>query len=199
MSMEELRALRRLWPNREHESNWLKALLCAMGLHRWHTLTLGNPGEESRFDFCRYCPEVRRHVAKIASLTAVLLLTTLHAPAHHAFAAEYDENNLVTVSGTVTGFTWSNPHAWLYVDVKDESARVIRWSFEMGSPNGLLHRGWKRAELKKGDQITIDGFGAKDGSNVANARMVTLPDGRKLFGGFQSTPGTPSKAKAPAR
>jgi len=93
----------------------------------------------------------------------------------------------------VTGFKWTNPHAWLYVERKEESGKVISWSFEMGSPNGLLHRGWTRTDLKKGDQITVDGYRAKNGSNVANARTVTLPDGRKLFGGFQSTPGAPAK------
>jgi hypothetical protein len=113
--------------------------------------------------------------------------------AHHAFAAEYDENKLVTISGKVTSFQWTNPHAWLYIIGKDESGKVVSWGFEMGSPGGLLHRGWKRTDLKKGDQITVEGYCAKDGRNVANARTVTLPDGRKLFGGFQTTPGAPGK------
>jgi hypothetical protein len=124
---------------------------------------------------------------------AALLLTTMRIFAHHAFAAEYDENKLVTFSGAVTRFEWTNPHAWLYVEGKDESGKVTTWNFEMGSPNGLLHRGWIRTELKKGDQVTIVGYGAKDGSKTANARTVTTPDGRKLFGGFQSTPGAPVK------
>jgi hypothetical protein len=124
---------------------------------------------------------------------AALLLTTMRISAHHAFAAEYDENRRVTVSGTVTRFEWTNPHAWLYVDGRDESGKVTRWNFEMGSPNGLAHRGWTRTALKKGDQVTVDGFGAKDGSNIANAAGVTMPDGRKLFGGFHSTPGAPAK------
>ena len=127
------------------------------------------------------------------AVAAVLLLATLRISAHHAFAAEYDENQLVTVSGKVTGFKWTNPHAWLYIDGKSEGAKGINWSFEMGSPNGLQHRGWKRTDLKKGDQITVEGYRAKNGSNVANARTVTLPDGRKLFGGFQTTPGAPVK------
>jgi hypothetical protein len=118
------------------------------------------------------------------TLALALLLTTARLPAHHAFAAEYDANKLVTISGTITGFEWINPHAWLTVD---------GWSFEMGSPNGLLHRGWTRTELKKGDHVTVTGYAAKDGTNKANARTVTLPDGRKLFGGFQSTPGAPAK------
>jgi hypothetical protein len=128
-----------------------------------------------------------------ATAAALLLLTTMRTWAHHAFAAEYDENRRVTVSGTVTRFKWTNPHAWLYVERKDESGKTTRWSFEMGSPGGLTSRGWKKAELKVGDQVTVEGYGAKDGSNVANAGAVTLPDGRKLFGGFQTTPGAPVK------
>jgi hypothetical protein len=136
---------------------------------------------------------IRALCAAVAALLLTLVLTTMPASAHHAFAAEYDGLKLVTVSGTVAAFKWTNPHAWLYVDEKDESGKVTRWHFEMGSPGGLLRRGWKKMELKKGDQVTVDGYAAKDGSNVANARTVTLPDGRKLFGGFQTTPGAPAK------
>src|SRR5262249_6717 len=103
------------------------------------------------------------------------------------------ENKRVTVSGAVTSFQWTNPHVWLYVDGKDESGSVKGWSFELGSPNGLLHRGWRRTELKKGDQVPGEGYGAKDGSNLVHAGTVTMPDGRKLFGGFQSTPGAPAR------
>jgi hypothetical protein len=119
---------------------------------------------------------------------AILLLAAAPIPAHHAFAAEYDAEKRVTISGTVTRFEWTNPHVWLDVEANDAA-----WSFEMGSPNGLLHRGWRRMELKPGDSITVEGYRAKDGRNVANARTVTTPDGRKLFGGFQSTPGAPVK------
>jgi Family of unknown function (DUF6152) len=129
----------------------------------------------------------------VCAAAAALLLATMRISAHHAFAAEYDENKRVTVSGKVTGFKWNNPHAWLYVDGKDERDHFTKWSFEMGSPNGLLHRGWSRTDLKKGDQVTVEGYRAKNGSNVANARTVTLPDGRQLFGGFQTTPGAPAK------
>jgi Family of unknown function (DUF6152) len=123
-------------------------------------------------------------VRTICAVAAALLFATFRISAHHAFSAEYDANKSVSVSGTVTRFEFTNPHAWLYVD---------GWSFEMGSPNGLLHRGWRRTELKKGDQVTVEGFRAKDGRKVANASTVTLPDGRKLFGGFQTTPGAPRK------
>jgi hypothetical protein len=127
------------------------------------------------------------------AVAVAMLLATMRISAHHAFAAEYDENKLVTVSGTVSTFTWTNPHAWLYVDGKDESGKVASWGFEMGSPNGLARRGWIRTALKKGDQVTVEGYAAKHGNNIANARTVTMPDGRKLFGGFQSTPGAPVK------
>jgi hypothetical protein len=124
---------------------------------------------------------------------SALLLATMRMSAHHAFAAEYDANKRVTVSGTVTRFEWTNPHVWLYVDGTDESDKITSWSFEMGSPNGLLNRGWRSPELKKGDKVTVEGYRAKDGRNVANAGTITMPDGRKLFGGFQSTPGAPAK------
>jgi hypothetical protein len=129
----------------------------------------------------------------VCPVLAALLLATMRISAHHAFSSEYDENKRVTIPGIVTRFDWTNPHAWLYVDGKDESGKISRWSFEMGSPNGLLHRGWRRAELKQGDQVTVEGYRAKDGRNVANASTVTMSDGRKLFGGFQSTPGAPGR------
>jgi len=129
----------------------------------------------------------------IYAVAVALLLMTVRASAHHAFAAEYDENKRVTISGAVTKFEWTNPHAWLHVDGKDENGKATSWSFELGSPNGLVRRGWRKTELKEGDQVTVEGFCAKDGRNVANAGAVTLPDGRKLFGGFQTTPGAPVK------
>jgi len=129
----------------------------------------------------------------LRAAAAVLLVTAIPTSAHHAFGAEYDANKLVTVSGIVTTFEWTNPHALLYVDGKDAEGKAGSWKFEMGSPGGLESRGWKRTDLKNGDQITVDGYAAKDGRNVANVRMVRLADGRKLFGGFQSTPGNPFK------
>ena len=124
---------------------------------------------------------------------AVLLFTAVRISAHHAFAAEYDENRRVTVSGIVTKFKWVNPHAWLYVEGKDRDGKTSNWSFELGSPGGVVSRGWTKTDLEIGDQVTVEGFGAKNGSQVANAATVTLPDGRKLFGGFAATPGAPVK------
>lgn len=92
-----------------------------------------------------------------------------------------------------------NPHTWLYVEGKVGNDKVTSWSFEMGSPNGLVHRGWTRTALKEGDQVTVEGYCAKDGRNVANAGAVTMPDGRKLFGGFQSTPAPPPGSRVSGR
>ena len=125
---------------------------------------------------------------KILSAVVLSLSMATDAWAHHAFAAEYDVNKVVTIAGTVTKFEWSNPHCWIYVRATDESGNVVDWGFEMGSPNGLLHRGWMKGALKEGDRITVDGYAAKDGRRVANARYVRMPNGQKLFGGFQSTP-----------
>ena len=122
---------------------------------------------------------------------AALLAMAMRVSAHHSFAAEYDENSRITISGTVTRFEWTNPHGWLYVDEKDGNGKVTVWSFEMGSPGGLTRRGWSRTALKTGDNV--EGYRAKDGSNRANASTVTMPDGGKLFGGFQTTPGAPVK------
>jgi hypothetical protein len=122
-----------------------------------------------------------------------LLFAVMPASAHHAFAAEFDADKRIKVSGTVTRLEWTNPHAWLYVDGKDESGKATSWSFEMGSPNALIRQGWRRTSLKEGDQATVEGYAAKDGCNIANARSVTLPDGTKVFAGSPSTDGGPAK------
>jgi len=113
--------------------------------------------------------------------------------AHHAFAAEFDAQKHVKLTGVVTKFEWTNPHGWLYVDVKDENGKTVNWSFELGSPNQLIRQGWRRTALKEGDQVTVEGYAAKDGSNIANARSVTLPDGTKVFSGSPATDGGPAK------
>ena len=83
--------------------------------------------------------------------------------------------------GTVTKIEWTNPHAYFFIDVRDESGKVTNWGLEMGSPNGLMRQGWTRTSLKVGDVVTVDGSRAKDGSNVANAKNVTLANGQRLF------------------
>jgi uncharacterized protein DUF6152 len=116
-----------------------------------------------------------------------LLLCTVPMLAHHSFAAEYDSAKPITLTGTVTKVEWMNPHARFYIDVKDEKGEMNNWELELGSPNGLMRQGWTRNSLKKGDTVTVGGSLAKDGSKLANARTVTLADGKKVFAGSSET------------
>jgi DNA/RNA endonuclease YhcR with UshA esterase domain len=125
----------------------------------------------------------------LCGLAVALGVATVPALAHHSFAAEYDSAKPVTLTGTVTKVEWMNPHARFYIDVKDESGKVTNWEFELGSPNGLMRRGWTRNSLKEGDVITVNGSLAKDGSKLANARTVKLSDGRQVFAGSASETG----------
>jgi len=128
---------------------------------------------------------MRAKTAKSAVLIAAAGLLVCAAPmfAHHSFAAEYDANKPVSFKGTVTKVEWTNPHARFYVDVKDANGKVTNWNFELASPNVLSRNGWTRHSLKEGDTISVQGSQAKDGAFLANARTVTLADGRKVFAG----------------
>ena len=112
-----------------------------------------------------------------------LIFSTVPLVAHHSFEAEYDFKKPVTLAGTVTKVEWMNPHARFYVDVKDDSGKVTNWNFELGPITILLKQGWRKNSLKPGDQVTVEGYLAKDADGLANARKVTLPDGRRVFGG----------------
>jgi hypothetical protein len=123
-----------------------------------------------------------RSTLVISCVTLATLLCGTAAFSHHSFAAEFDANKPVTLTGTVTKVEWMNPHTWFYIDVKGEDGKVTNWGLEMGSPNGLMRNGWNRNSMKIGDVVTVDASRAKDGSNHANARSVTLTStGQKLF------------------
>ncbi|OFW02296.1 MAG: hypothetical protein A3J29_22930 [Acidobacteria bacterium RIFCSPLOWO2_12_FULL_67_14b] len=106
------------------------------------------------------------------------------ALAHHSFAAEFDAQKPLKLTGAVTKVEWSNPHIWFFMDVKNEDGTVTNWGFEMGSPNSLLRSGWKRDSMKLGDVVAVEASRARDGSNNANAHSVVLAStGQRLFSG----------------
>jgi hypothetical protein len=124
---------------------------------------------------------MRTRLALVAG--SLLVLAATPAVAHHSFAAEYDRNKQVNLTGTVTKVDWMNPHMYFYIDVKEANGSVTSWGLENGNLSGLMRRGWRKDSLKIGDVVTVEGFLAKDGTHIANARSVKLSDGRKMFSG----------------
>jgi hypothetical protein len=113
----------------------------------------------------------------------ILVCAAIPTLAHHSFAAEYDASQELKVTGTVTKFEWMNPHARFYLDVKNADGTLTNWNFELGPVNILARNGWRRDSLKVGDQVSVVANPAKDASKTANARTVTLSDGRSVFAG----------------
>ena len=129
---------------------------------------------------------------RILSTGAGLLLLVAMAPlfAHHSFGAEYDATQPVTITGVITKVEWMNPHAEFFMDVKNDQGKVANWRLQGYPPSVLYRTGWKRAvTLKPGDTVTVFGWRARDGTNWAHARQVTLSDGKKLYWGPPSGTG----------
>jgi hypothetical protein len=114
------------------------------------------------------------------------LILAMPLLAHHSFSAEYDNKKPVTLKGIVTKVEWMNPHVYFYLDVKDDDGNIANWALEMGPPNGLQRSGWTRNTMKVGDEVTVEGLLAKDGSKQANARTVTMTNTGKKLGAASS-------------
>jgi len=134
---------------------------------------------------------------RVLSLAAIIVAVAAPLYAHHSFGAEYDVNQPVSVSGVVTKIEWTNPHSFVFVDVAEGNGAVTNWKFEGYPPNALYRTGWKRdVTMKPGDKVTVTGWRARLGGNLAHSREITLPDGHTLF--FGPPAGTGDGGNTPA-
>lgn len=136
----------------------------------------------------------------LVSLCGLFLVLSVVVAGHHSFAAQYDSNKPVTLKGKITKVEWMNPHTYFYLDAVDDKGKAGKWAVEGGAPNVLYRQGWKPTSLKEGDQVTVVGSRAKDGTNLANAIAIILPDGRCVFAGTSgpgggATPNCPQAAR----
>lgn len=138
---------------------------------------------------------MNRRVLFAAAATVAVMASPGSVVAHHSFAAEYDRNRSITVTGNITKLEWTNPHARLYVEGTDETGKMQVWDFELGPPNGLMRNGWRRDSLKAGQPVTVEGWRSKTSTVVANARSVKLPDGRQVLAGSSFDTSAPPPAK----
>ena|SRR5438132_6132916 len=127
---------------------------------------------------------------------AAIAIAAPSVRAHHAFAAEFDAAQPITLRGTVTRVEWINPHTWIHINVKEADGKSTEWMIEGGTPNTLLRRGVDKNSIPAGTEIIVDGYRAKNGSNRANGRDLTLPGGKKLFVGSSGT-GAPTDGRDP--
>jgi hypothetical protein len=121
----------------------------------------------------------------ITVLFAAIVLVALVVPlqAHHPFASQYDKDKPITMTGTVTKVDWANPHTHIFIDGKDQNGKMANWEFELGGIKKLKSLGWKKDTIKMGDQVTIEGWQARDGQNRGNANTVTKAGGQKMTAG----------------
>ena len=132
--------------------------------------------------------------SQLVLAAALAIAAAVPLAAHHSFAAEFDANKPVSLTGAVTKVEWGNPHIWVYLDVKDDHGATQPWQCEGGAPNTLTRNGWSKDSIKPAEQITIEGFLAKDGSKTCNLRIITMPNGRSVFAG-SSAPDAPPPPK----
>lgn len=126
----------------------------------------------------------RRAAASVVALALLCLAAAMSAHAHHSFAAQYDASKPITLTGKVTKVEWTNPHVYVYVDVRDEkTGEVANWALEIGGgPNSLIRQGWSRDSLKTDDVINVEGSLARDGSRLASAQSIVLAaTGKRVF------------------
>ena len=123
----------------------------------------------------------------LAGIGVSMLLIAVPALAHHAFAAEFDASQPVALKGTLTKMEWTNPHGWIFVDVKGADGKVVNWAIEAGSPNAMLRKGLRRTDFTIGSEVVINGFRAKNGTPSASGRTVKFADGRNFFMGSTGT------------
>lgn len=138
---------------------------------------------------------MRNPIVKMLATTSLVVGAFAVAQAHHAFSAEFDGDKPVELKGVVTKLQWTNPHSWLYVDVKEADGKVTPWAVEFGAPYGLLQKGLRKTDFPIGVEVTVKAFRAKSGKNVANATSVTLADGRGFYTGAADAPGAPRAAE----
>lgn len=136
---------------------------------------------------------MERAVLRLLILLAMPIGLT-PAFAHHSFAAEFDGTQPITLRGVVTKMEWINPHGWVYIDVKGDDGKVVNWATETGGPNALIHRGLRKTDFPVGIEVIVHGYRAKNGTPTANAKTLTLPDGRQFYAGSSGT-GAPGEDK----
>ena len=134
---------------------------------------------------------MRSCTSRILALAVSVFVAASPALAHHAFSAEFDASQPLTIQGNVTRIAWTNPHVWIYMNVADENGKLVNWGFEMGAPHQVRNRGWDRDTLKAGDEVIVEGSRARDGSFRMNARSVTWAETGLSLGAASSENATP--------